>query len=129
MDPDCLAKLESQVYVLPHSLEPLIRSAKMYPPAWVFALREARSEGQDCKSFCTALARSIRARMSTQRSDPYFLAEALESDGDIAKGHYYWIINVRRKTEEVQFISTDYHWYWYSKDSFRIPEEAYNLEW
>jgi hypothetical protein len=109
--------------VLDTELTQLLNCARLYPPAWVLAVNSATVEAQTSEDFSIILTSRLKEALARQRNEPYFMARANDTDGEIIEGLYYWIIGYDVKSKQVHYISTDFQNYRNNATCFELPEE------
>ena len=86
--------LPFQINAVSEDLADLIKSAEQYPPALALARDKVREvSGLNRTAFGKAFAEILRGHLVSQRTSPFFLAEAKRTEtGYKSAGAFYWIV-------------------------------------
>jgi len=94
----------------------LIESGKRYPPALALARQEVVQVFDDRPptqaEFANAYAVALQAHLSRQHEAPYVMAQAMkDKEADLAKGEWYWVLQISGTPPQAFWISDDFHTY------------------
>lgn len=111
----------------PEKLQVLLRSAQHWPPALALAREELADERLTKDDFIARLQDSLRRRLESQRTVPYFLARARVECliGGLRAGQYVWLVGHNPVTNRVAWVaaSDDYFVYWDPAENFDVTPE------
>ncbi len=110
---------------MPPDIEAILESARRYPPALALARDEASGFPAGAKmtraDFAARYAQRVAHHLDRQPEAPYLIAEAVvEEPGYLSRGQRYWVLRYLRGSNEVRWVSDDFHVYQNAVSDFRL---------
>ena len=121
-----VSELPSTADTVDSTLEGLLNSAAVYPPALAIARDRVERHTLSREEFPNRLCELLREELDAQRSSRAFLACVRGIDNVYTRdGQYYWIVDYRPEYpgREVWWVSRDYFVYQDSIDAFDIERD------